>query len=131
MNRSEFEKIAADTYAETAERPFADDQSIVVFRHSGNRKWFAVIMTVPKIKLGILGEGTVDIVNLKCDEGVSYSVLQEEGIYPAYHMNKRHWISVLLDGSVDDDTVLWLLDISHILTSTKIKPNKIKDPTDF
>ena len=121
MNRREFEKLVYDTYGEAADRPFAKDQDTLVFRHSGNRKWFAIVMTVPGSRLGLKDDGVIDIVNLKCDPEVLLSVLGEAGIFPAYHMNKSHWLSVALDGSCERGTVEWLLSISYNLTRTKIK----------
>ena len=121
MNRKELLEFVSDTYGVLPDRPFADDQSILVFRHEENRKWFGVIMTVSKNKLGINENGKIDIVNLKCAEEVMHTLHQEVGIYPAYHMNKHHWISVLLDDSVDSNTLAWLLDISFQLTQKKKK----------
>ncbi len=124
MNRTEFEKLIYDTYGEAADRPFAKDQDTLVFRHENNRKWFAIVMTVPGSKLGLRDDGYLDIVNLKCDPEVIASVISEVGIFPAYHMNKTHWLSVALDGSCDDGTVEWLLKISHDLTARKIHKNQ-------
>lgn len=121
MTRNEYISYIEDHYSESAERPFAKDQSIVVFRHSSNRKWFAVVMTIPKNKLEPFADGTVDIVNVKCDQNVLFSMVQEQGIYRAYHMNKNHWLTFTLDGRVDDETQKWLTDISFDLTSPKIK----------
>ena len=105
-----------DTYGVRAEYPFARDSETAVFRHVLGRKWFAVIMRIPKRRLGIAGEGDIDIVNFKCADEIVFSMQQESGIYPAYHMNKSHWLSVSLDGSVPDDTIAWLLGISYDLT---------------
>jgi len=49
------------------------------------------------------------------------SLLQEKGIFPAYHMSKTCWISVLLDGSVSEETLSFLIDISFELTNKKCK----------
>ena len=121
MNSKQFEKLIYDTYCEVADRPFAKDQDTLVFRHTDNKKWFAIVMTVPKSKLGLRDDGYIDIVNLKCDPEIIASVISEVGIFPAYHMNKTHWISVALDGNCDDGTVEWLLSISYNLTRTNIK----------
>ena len=56
----------------------------------------------------------IDVVNLKCDPLMN--VVTEDGIFPAYHMSKTHWISVVLDGSVDEDKIKWLLNLSFELT---------------
>ena len=119
MNRHELESLIFDTYGVQAEYPFERYPSVAVFRHTLGRKWFAAIMTVPKSKLGINGEGAIDVVNLKCADEIIFSMQQENGIYPAYHMNKSHWLSVSLDGGVPDDTIAWLLGISYDLTKKK------------
>ena len=121
MNRQELIDYVSITYAENAERPFANDQSIVVFRHSSGRKWFCVVMTIEKKKLEIMQNGYIDIINVKCAQEIIDSFWQESGIFPAYHMSKAHWLSVALDGSATDDTIKWLLDLSHTLTAPKIK----------
>ena len=116
VNRQELEALIYDTNGVQADYPFERYPGVAVFRHTLGLKWFAAIMTVPKSKLGIDGEGNIDIVNLKCADEIIFSMQQENGIYPAYHMNKSHWLSVSLDGSVPDDTVAWLLGISYDLT---------------
>lgn len=121
MNRDEFINYVEDTYSVTGEHPFPDDSETTVFRHSENRKWFAIVMTVPRSKMRLAGDGYIDIVNVKCDPEVIYSFLTERGMFPAYHMNKRHWISAALDGSAEEDKIKWLLDISYDLTGIKRK----------
>ena len=78
-------------------------------------------MDIPKSKLGLRGDGDIDIVNLKCEPAVIGSLRLEKGFFPAYHMSKDKWISVALDGSVDDEQLLFLLDMSFELTDIKIK----------
>lgn len=116
MKQANIIELIANNYGIVPDRPFADDQSILVFRHQNSRKWFGVMMTIPKCKLNIPQAGMIDILNLKCDEEISYTIRQEKGIYPAYHMNKTHWISVALDGSADDHLIKWLIQISYRLT---------------
>ena len=53
MNRVEYERMVCDTYSVSGDRPFGDDQTILIFRHTDNKKWFAAVMTIPKNKLGI------------------------------------------------------------------------------
>lgn len=73
-------------------------------------------MKIPKNRLGEYSDKIVDIVNVKCDPIMLGSLLEEKGFYPAYHMNKEHWITICLDGSVDDEKILSLIDISYDLT---------------
>ena len=73
-------------------------------------------MKIPRNRLGEYSDRIVDIVNIKCDPIMLGSLLEEKGFYPAYHMNKEHWITICLDGSVDDEKILSLIDISYDLT---------------
>lgn len=107
------------TYGATAEYPWASAPSYGVYRHSHNKKWFAVIMDIPASKLGLENDEIISIVNLKCDPILIGSLHKDNGIYPAYHMNKSYWISVVLDGTVDTEKLKWLTEISHTLTKGK------------
>lgn len=121
MNRFELESFIEETYGAAGERLFARDPATCVFRHQSNRKWFAVIMEMPKTKLGLQEAGDICIVNLKCDPRLIGSFRLEQGIYPAYHMSKVHWLTVTLDGAVADDKLKFLLEMSYDLTKGRKK----------
>ena len=105
-----------------ADMPFEDDFDTTVFRHGEGGKWFGLVMNVEKSRVGLPGEGKVDVLNLKCDPEEGFIVREMyEGIIPAYHMNKRHWISVLLIGSVPMDFTEHLIEKSYDLTDKKRK----------
>ncbi len=116
MNRQEFVEYIKNIYSTEPEYPWNSMPDYAVFRHASNKKWFAVVMNIPKEKLGISSSEIIDIVNLKCDPILIGNLRNEKGIYPAYHMNKTYWISVALDGTVEDDKLKWLLDLSFELT---------------
>lgn len=119
-------------YKVSPEYPWAKYDSNAVFRHSDNKKWFALVMGVEKDKLGLTGDEYVDVINLKIDDMMFRDVLvQTEGILPAYHMNKEHWITVLLDGTVDEDKVYDLIDVSYMATASKKKQGKIRPPKEW
>ena len=88
-----------------------------VLRHEDNQKWYAVVMRIPWDKLEKGREGLVEAVNIKHDQVAD--LLSKRGIYPAFHMNKRYWLSLALDDSLSDDDVLDLLEISWNLTLKK------------
>ncbi len=121
MNREKLEKYILDTYGIEPDHPWQDEPDNTVFRHQINRKWFALIMKISEEKLGREGRRPVDAVNLKCETALIGSMLLEPGIYPAYHMNKDHWITAALDGSAADEIILMLLDLSFSLTAPKFK----------
>lgn len=120
MTRKQLEAYIQETYNAAPEHPWALDTMHTVFRHANNRKWFAVVMEVPKAKLGIEGEGTICIVNLKCDPMMIGSFLREEGIFPAWHMSKTHWISAAVEEKGDDERLRFLIDVSYDLTAKKV-----------
>ena len=97
----------------------SDTPRAAVFRHTGNRKWFALMMEVPRDKLGLAGTEKLDIVNVKCDPILIASLRGEPGIFPAYHMNKTSWITAAPEGSVPAETIELLLDVSYELTKPK------------
>ena len=117
--------IVEDTPGVTRDRLYGNCEwqapHAAVFRHAGNRKWFALMMEVPRDKLGLAGTEKLDIVNFKCDPILIASLRGETGIFPAYHMNKASWITAALDGSVPAETIELLLDVSYELTKPKIR----------
>lgn len=92
-----------------------------ILRHKSNRKWFGAIVDVTEDKLGFDGKKLIDVLLLKCDPILIGSLRSEVGILPAYHMNKEHWITVLLDGSYPKEKIFELIDLSYKLTKHKLK----------
>ena len=123
MTKQNFLDYCLDTYGTAADHPFDEDFETAVLRHTANRKWYAVVMRVSRRKFGIDSDETVDVVNLKQPLELLGSFGAEEGVYPAYHMNKLHWISVLLP-DVQDDVLRFLLNASYESTREKRKRKK-------
>lgn len=126
MNAEQLKQFISETYDTDAEYPWAKYPSYMVFRHANNKKWFALIMNITRDKLGFSdkepiasGKETIDVVNVKCEPILIGSLQNEDGIFPAYHMSKTSWITVALDGSVSDEKIKWLLDMSYNLTAKK------------
>lgn len=65
---------------------------------------------IPRSKLGLTNEEIVEIIVLKIDPTELELLLTNKGFYPAYHMNKNHWISITLDQSVENERVYRLID---------------------
>ena len=72
-----------------------------------------MVMSVEKCKLGFEGNEFVDIMDVKCDPEMTSMIIQTFGFLPGYHMNKQHWITILLDGSVSEAKTLDFLDMSY------------------
>ena len=122
MTRDEIIAYTAERYSADAERPWNDENFI--FRHGGNRKWFAVSMRVPYRRLGIEREGIADIIDVKCGPLLMDSYRMQPGILPGYHMNKDHWVTILLDGSAEEPLIRELFEISYDLTNSKRKAKR-------
>ena len=116
MSRSELETYITEIYSTDGEHLFSKYPSFLVFRHNGNKKWFAVLMDIPRKNLGLTGDGQTQVVNLKCDTRLIGSFRMEPGIFPGWHMNKTHWLTVALDGTVEDEKIKFLVNMSYELT---------------
>lgn len=106
-----------EKYGNQLEYLWEKSPDTAVLRHEGNKKWYAVLMRIPWDKLEKGREGLVEAVNLKHDQVVG--LLSQKGIYPAFHMNKRYWISVAFDDTLSDEMVLELIEKSWNLTTKK------------
>ena len=106
-----------EKYGNQLEYLWEKSPDTAVLRHEGNKKWYAVLMKISWDKLEKGREGQVEAVNLKHDQVAD--LLSKKGIYPAFHMNKRYWISVVLDDTLSDEEVLELIEKSWNLISKK------------
>lgn len=103
------------TFGVEPDCPFEGDFSSAVFRHRENKKWFALYMQVSGKLVGLPEELQVDILNVKCDPLLCASLSHQPGFRPAYHMNKTHWLTILLSHA-PADTIRTLLAMSFDLT---------------
>ena len=115
MTRQAFFDHCLDTYGTSADYPFDKNFETAVFRHAGNRKWYAIVMRVSRRKFGVSCDEVIDIVNLKLPLEMFGSFGAADGVYPAYHMNKVHWISVLLPDA-EKELVEFLVNASYEAT---------------
>ena len=117
MTRQEVFDYVKKTYGTEPDYPWMDDNAVL--RHADNNKWYGLVMAVGRDKLGLSGDGTVDVLNVKCDPMLAGSLRQQDGFHPAYHMNKDKWLTARLDGSASDDEIKSLIDLSYELTPMK------------
>ena len=101
-----------------------DDFSGGVFKNPDNGKWYAIVMDINAQKVDKRLTGNVEVVNIKLDPEKIQNLHKEKGFYPAYHMNKKNWISILLNDTVPDPVLLGLLDESHTFTLSKHQRNR-------
>ena len=115
MTKQDFINYCISAYGTVPDFPFEDDFVTTVLRHADTRKWYALVMQVSRRKFGQASDEFVDVVNLKMPVEMFGSFGTEDGVYPAYHMNKLHWISVLLPDA-PDDVIKFLTNVSFAAT---------------
>ncbi|HFU3982041.1 TPA: MmcQ/YjbR family DNA-binding protein [Streptococcus suis] len=109
-----------DKWGDLPDFPFVKSLETGAFRHPANSKWYALVTQVKRSQLGDSEErDLVEIVNLKVDSGEIAELLSLSGVYPAYHMSKKTWVSVLLDGTVADEVLFALVERSRFLVGPK------------
>lgn len=106
-----------EKYGDQLEYLWEKSPDTAVLRHEDSQKWYAVLMRIPWDRLDKAREGQVEAVNLKHDQVAD--LLSQKGIYPAFHMNKRYWLSMALDDTLSDEMVLELIERSWNLTVKK------------
>ena len=123
MIKQSFLDYCHNKFGTSPDYPFDEDFETAVLRHADNRKWFALLMKVSRRKFGFDSDETVDAVNLKLPVEMFGSFGKADGVYPAYHMNKLHWISVLLSDATDE-TIAFLTGVSYEATKSKLRRSK-------
>lgn len=117
MNKQQVFDYVLAQYGTGPDYPWDDDSAVL--RHSGSRKWYGLVMRVKRDKLGLTGDGAVDVLNVKCGPLLTGSLRSRNGFHPAYHMNKEQWISIRLDGSAAQTDITALIDLSYSLTASR------------
>lgn len=105
-----------EMYGDAPVTKWEDHPDFLILEHRGNKKWYALFMAVPKSKLGE-GEGEIAVLNVKLDPQEIDWLVTRDGYYRAYHMNKKYWITIALDGRLSLDEVLSHIARSRELTS--------------
>lgn len=111
-------RLILETYGEAPDFPFEKAPGCGVFRYPGNRKWYGLVMAIPKSRLepgekAGADSPVVEILNLKAGQERIPALLECPGFYPSYHMKQTNWVTVLLDGTVPDGRILELLAVSR------------------
>lgn len=120
MTKQSFLDYCRDAFNTEEDYPFDEDFNTAVLRHRDSRKWYGIVMDVPRYRFGQKSDEVIQVVNMKLPVDMFGSFSASDGVYPAYHMNKRHWISVLLPDAADD-LVKFLINVSFEATKTPKK----------
>ena len=86
-----------------------------VIRRKSSNKWYAVILTISKRKLNLNSDEIIEIINLHNSLEEIEKLIDYKKYFPAYHMNKKHWCTICLDGTVELKEIYKLIDISYEL----------------
>ena len=130
--RDDVSKYIKKKYKASPEYLWKRYPSFAVYRHEDNRKWFALIATISRDKLGIESTDEVDVLNVKIDDLMLRDMLlKQQGFYPGYHMNKGSWMTILLDGTVNFDEICNMIDASFLDTASKKKKDKFRQPKEW
>ena len=114
----DYRKILLDyvkeKYGTIPEEPWEDNNHATI-KTSNSKKWYGIFMSVSYKTLGLDKSGKIDILNVKLNPEVIESLIDKKHFFPAYHMNKKYWITILLDSDMDLDLVKSLIDESFNL----------------
>ena len=86
-----------------------------VVRRKSSNKWYAVILTISKRKLNLDSDEIIEVINLHNSSEEIEKLIDNKRYFPAYHMNKKHWCTICLDGTVELKEIYKLIDISYEL----------------
>lgn len=113
-----------DTYGTTPETPWDDLPSYYTFKTAHTDKWYALFMDIAPKCLSLQGDALVQVVNLKADAEDVKNAVDNVHVFPAYHMNKQHWLTVLLNATTDVALLKNLLAKSYVLADAKGKKQR-------
>ena len=106
-----------EIYGGKIDFPWEKYEGYGVFRNQKNNKWYALIININQMKLNKeLPPKEIEVINVKLNTHNVEKLLMRKGFYPAYHMNKKNWVTIVLDETVDDGLLLELIGESHILS---------------
>lgn len=113
-------KYIIDKYNIEPEFLWDSDPGYGVFRNKNNNKWFGIIMNINKSKIDNESK-EVEIIDIKCSEDNINRLIEKNGFYKGYHMNKKSWLTIILDDTISDDEIINLIDESYNLVSESLR----------
>lgn len=114
------DKYIFSKYDVVADFPFKSSTYHGVYRNKDN-KWFGILMDIPFNKIDKNKSGLIEVINVKINPNDKDNLLKIEGIYEAYHMNKKSWTSIILDDTLSDDLISELIDNSYKLVTKMVQ----------
>lgn len=120
FNNEDTKKVisyVSDAYGEELEflwKRFSDN---AIWRRQDTGKWYGALLVLSKRKLGLDSDEKVDVIDLRIKPEEVEAVVDHEKYFPGYHMNKRHWYTICLDGSVPVEEICRRIDESRALAT--------------
>ncbi len=108
-------KYINDKYGDELEFLWKKFDNNAIIRRKDNKKWYILFISLPKKKLALKGENIVEIIDIRVEYSRLIKLLDKKHYFPAYHMNKKSWMTILLDGTLDDKDLFQLIDESYLL----------------
>ena len=102
-------------YGDKLEFLWEKSPKTAVVRRKYSKKWYAVILTISKRKLNLDSDELVEVINLHNSPEEIEKLIDNKKYFPAYHMNKKHWCTICLDGTVELEKIYKLIDMSYEL----------------
>ena len=103
-----------EKYGTIPEEPWEDNNHATI-KTSNSKKWYGIFMSIPYKTLGLEKSGKIDVLNVKLNPDLIENLIDKKHFFPAYHMNKKYWITILLDSDTDLNLVKSLIDESFKL----------------
>lgn len=112
-------KYIKDKYHDDLEYLWEKSPDAAIWRNKSNSKWYGLLMKIPENRLGIDSDNIVEIIDLRYPKDNIMDILRKKNIYPGYHMNKKSWITIKLDNSIDTNEICKLIDLSYEISMQK------------
>ena len=90
-----------------------------IWRRKDNKKWYGAILTVQRNKLGMDSDKKAEIIDLRVRPEEMETILKKKHYYPGWHMNKKHWYTIVLDSGVPDEEIRRGIDESYRIAEKK------------
>ena len=117
MQARRITKYIINKYGDKPEFLWEKFKDYGIFRNKNNNKWYAIIMKIAKSKISN-ESGEIEILDIKVSEDTLKALLKEKGFYEGYHMNKKNWLTIILDDTITDSQIFNLIDDSYNLINT-------------
>ena len=112
-------EYARNTYGDELEFLWEKSPKNAILRRKDNRKWYAALLTISKSKLGAFPDEEIEVLDLLAAPEAIPDMVDGKRVFAGYHMNKKHWITLPLDGTLPAEEICAMLDTSYALAKGK------------